>query len=388
MIPSKIRGIAAPLKARLRLAMLWAATLAAAGADAKAAEFRLFPASPPRPRYFSDFRLDGQPGLRIADLEHSYPWSGGGRPDLGLVPAAPPEAEDRQEQPPAHEAAPPPAPKKLFTTGTTLWTVAAVIGGVAQGIEAPLKYGWTSFHTIDEGWFGRDTYAGGADKTSHFIISSGVSRLLYEVYTRQGHTQDQSALLAFGAAFMSGVTVELFDAASVYGFSFQDLTADALGSAAGVLIQRNHLQDLLGLRVGGAGGDIPQWAVGSSEEYLGVSYNDEIFVGDLKLGGLITRLHGKPGIARFFLTSVVYFTRGYGYAPPLPSRYQEVGFELGLNFPEILKAVGVQETTWWGQVLYAFFGFFRIPYTQIGAYYNLSNHKWYGPAAPYHYYSY
>ena len=34
--------------------------------------------------------------------------------------------------------------------------------------------------------------------------------------------------------------------------------------------------------------------------------------------------------------------------------------------------MGVQETTWWGKGLYAFFNFFRIPYTQVGAYYNLS----------------
>jgi hypothetical protein len=132
--------------------------------------------------------------------------------------------------------------------------------------------------------------------------------------------------------------------------------------------------------------DIPPEAVGSSEAYLGRSYSDEIYAADLKLGGLITRLHGKPGISRFFLTSFVYFTKGFGYQPPLPTRYQELGVELGLNFPEILKAVGVNDTTWWGTGLLAVFNFFRIPFTQVGIYYNLHDHKWYGPGAPYHYY--
>ena len=79
-------------------------------------------------------------------------------------------------------------------------------------------------------------------------------------------------------------------------------------------------------------------------------------------------------------------TKGYGYDPPVPSRYQEIGFEVGLNFPAIIKALGVSNETWWGDILIRAFEFIRIPYTQIGAYYNLTNHKWYGPGAPYHYY--
>ena len=50
-----------------------------------------------------------------------------------------------------------------------------------------------------------------------------------------------------------------------------------------------------------------------------------------------------------------------------------------------LKAAGVNDSTWWGDFLLRAFRFFRIPYTQVGAYYNLKNHKWYGPGAPYHY---
>jgi hypothetical protein len=215
---------------------------------------------------------------------------------------------------------------------------------------------------------------------------SGISRTLYETYTRQGHTVDESSGLAFATTFMVGTFVEVLDGVSVYGFSFQDLTADALGAAAGIMIQRCGLQDLIGLRVGPAETEIPEPAIGSSQEFLGVSYSNEIYVADLKLGGLITRLHGNPGFARFFLTSFAFFTKGFGYVPPLPTRYQEIGFEIGLNFPEILKAFGVSDNTWWGTGLLAVFNFFRFPFTQVGVYYNLYNHKWYGPGAPYHYY--
>jgi uncharacterized protein YfiM (DUF2279 family) len=387
MISSEIRDKGAPPGTRLCRLLLAAAALAAVAAGAKAAELRLFPESPPPLRFFPDFHWDGESEVHIVDLAHSYPWSGSGGPSL-LGEAPDPSGGEEPQEPPAGQEATvtQPKPKKLFNTGVTLWTVGALLGGVGQGIGAPIKYGTESWHFTAEGWFGYDTYAGGADKVSHFIVSSGVSRLLYEMYRLNGLTEKQSFYLSLAATVTAGIFVETGDAVTVYGWSWEDLTVDVLGATSGLLINRYHLQDLLGLRLGPAGGEVPAGAVGSSVEWLGSSYNDEIYTGDLKLGGLITRLHGNPGIARFFLTSVVYYTRGFGYDPPLSSRYQAMGFELGINFPEILKAAGVKETAWWGKVLYAFFNFFRIPYTQVGAYYNFKDRKWNGPSAPYHYY--
>ena len=384
MISSKIRNTAALLKARLQRATLLAAALSAVAAGAQADEFRLFPASPPGPRDFADFHWGSEPQLHIVDLEHSYPWGGG--TEIHIEIPAPLETAYLQETPPPSPDAPPAAPKKLFTTPTTLVTAGALLGGFLQGLGAPLQFGWQSWSFTNEGWFGRDTYVGGADKVSHFVISSGVSRALFEAYTAQGHPVNQSFNLALATAFMAGAFVEIMDGVSVYGFSWEDLTVDALGSAAGLLIQRNHLQDLIGLRLGLATTEVPPEFVGSSVETLGHSYNDEIYAADFKPAGLVRRLGGKPGFERYFLTSFVFFTRGVGYDPPLPTRYQEIGFEVGLNFPEILRAFGVTEKTWWGTGLIAIFNFFRFPFTQVGVYYNLFDNKWYGPGAPYHYY--
>jgi len=361
------------LLARIPRATILAAALAAVAAGANAEEFHLFPEPAPGSR-FADVHWIEAP-VRTIDFE-----------SLG---GAPPEnATWPNEDPPKVWGAwtPRPRPEKLFTTATTVWTAGAVAAGVLQGLGAPLQYGWVPYNTTDEGWFGRDTYTGGADKVSHFILSSGVSRLLYEAYTHLGHPPEQSFRLAVATAFTSGLMVELMDAFSVYGFSFQDLAVDALGSTAGGLINRHHLQDLLGLRVGLSETPIPASAIGASVPTLGRSYNDEIYAADLKLGGLIRRMNGDPGIARFFLTSFVFFTKGFGYDPPLPTRYQEIGFEVGLNFPEILRCFGVSEKTWWGTGLIAIFNFFRFPFTQIGVYYNLFDQKWYGPGAPRQYY--
>jgi Predicted periplasmic lipoprotein (DUF2279) len=373
MIGRILRDRAARLPGKLARAALFAAVAALGGAGASAEEFHLFPESPPGSRFADVDWTEPPVRVSVLDFENAAlletPW-----PELA------------SEAAPAALMEPHPRPETLFTTATTVWTASAVAAGVMQGIGAPLQYGWVAWNVTDEGWFGRNTYTGGADKVSHFIISSGVSRLLYEAYTTLGHPKDQSFTLAVATAFMSGTMVEIMDAFSVYGFSFQDLTADALGSTAGALINRYELQDMLGLRIGLSETPIPASAIGSSVPTLGRSYNDEIYAADLKLGGLIRRMNRDPGFARFFLTSFVFFTKGFGYDPPLPTRYQEIGFEVGLNFPEVLRALGVSEETWWGTGLIAIFNFFRFPFTQIGVYYNLFDQKWYGPGAPRQYY--
>jgi hypothetical protein len=318
--------------------------------------------------------------LRLVDLEHSYPWSGGGSLDLGLV------APEPQEPPSAPETVAPP-PKKFWNTTTTLWTALALLGGVGQSIGAPIHYGTNAWHFTDEKYFQYDTYAGGADKASHFVISSGVSRFLYDIYIENGQPVEKSFWIAFATTLTAGIFVETGDAVTVYGWSWQDLSADFLGALSGLAIHRYGFEDTIGLRVGPAGGDIPAWASGSSVESLGSSYNDEIYTVDVKIGGLVRKLHGNPGISRFFLVSMAYYTKGFGYQPPLPSRYQSLGVELGINFPAILDELRVPKDKWWGMGLYEFFNFFRIPYTQIGTYYNFRTKKWYGPSAPYHYYS-
>ena len=323
-----------------------AAALLASAAPLPAAELRLFSEAAPRPRYAVSPSLD-EDALCLVDLEHSYPWSGAGSLDLGLAAQEPQDAPEPSAEA-AAETAPPPPPKKLFTTTTTLWTAAALLGGVGQAIGAPIHYGTNPWHFTDEKYFQYDTYAGGADKASHFIVSSGVSRLLYDIYIKDGHTVDQSFWLAFATTLTAGIFVETGDAVTVYGWSCTDLSADFLGATSGLLIHRFHLQDTLGLRLGPVKGDVPPWTSGSSQESLGASYNDEIYTVDFKLGGIVSRVHGNPGVARYFLVSFAYLTKGFGYQPPLPTRYQEAGIELGINFPAILDDLKVPKEKWWG----------------------------------------
>ncbi len=364
-------------------------------AGAVAQEPGVFPTDP-EPRYGSSFDADLS-GFRLADLERPLTWADEGEFRLGGGvsggPIREPEAAGESPAPrrcvlfqcvrPAADA---PPPSKLFTAPVSIWTGAALLGGFIDGIQGPIKYGFGSFHFTDEGFFQSWTYSGGSDKASHFVISANVGGLLYDAYTLNRLTPDQAFWLSLATMVVSGTLVEIGDGLTPYGFSAQDLTADTLGALAGSLIHRNRLDDLVGVRLGEVPTTIPAAVTDGHEAYLGADYSHEVYTADLKFDGLFERMNARPGAARFFLFSFAYLTKGYGYVPPIPSRYQEVGLEVGLNFPEILRAVGVNETTWWGDTLLRVFRFLRIPYTQIGAYYNLANRKWYGPGAPYQYY--
>jgi uncharacterized protein YfiM (DUF2279 family) len=388
MLRTRGRDIIAPIREALARTALVVAVALLPSAALSATGLRLFPDSDPAPRVYAQPDAAGEAGLRLLDLEASYPWSGGSGPDLAAaLELAPPLPGEAEEDPPAPTLVPAPSlTAGLFTTPTIIATAGTIMLGSIYGMSGPWKYGFQSFHFTDEKWFEPFTYAGGADKCSHFVVSSGLARFLYEVYVAQGHSEDQSFALAFASSIFIGFVVEITDGVTVYGFSVQDLSADILGTTAGLLINRNHLEDLLGIRLGKVSTDIPERYIIGREASLGSGYSNEIYTADLKFAGLADRLHYRPGLTRFLMLSVAYFTKGFGYEAPIPSRYQNFGFELGLNVPEILMAVGVKDTTWWGKGLLAVFNFFRIPFTQVGVYYDITNGKWYGPGAPYGYY--
>jgi hypothetical protein len=273
---------------------------------------------------------------------------------------------------------PPPGtpPRDFWSTDTVLTTTGALVIGTFYAASGLWEFEHLDFHFQGDGWFGRDTYAGGADKVSHFSISATVSRELALLYDSFGVTRTQSAAWAFGITAFTGFMVEIGDGLSPYGFSWQDLTVDVLGSGMGVFLTRHGLNDVFGVRVGKVPTDEP---VSHEERYLGSHYGTEIYSGDFKLAGLARRWKIEPSVARFLLFSVTYQTKGYDYVPTLPDKQRLVGFELGINFPEVLAAVGVPETTWWGLALYKVFNFFRIPFTSFGWRYDLNAHKWHGP---------
>jgi uncharacterized protein YfiM (DUF2279 family) len=357
------------MAARWRFPGVSLALLGVLASLASATELRLFPESVPASHYLSPPGVQGEARFRLLEVVHPVPDGQSGGEGAGdHTVAASPTSQD-----------PPATAPKLFTK-STIWATAIVLTGMSvwAALGVPKDH-FNPWHVTNEKFFGKNTYAGGADKCSHFILSASFARELAWVYEKQGHSRDQSLALSLGVTVLSGVIQEIGDAFTPYGYSWEDIVADTLGTVTGVALTRYGLNDLIGLRVGFVPNDVPPPPNDCCVESLGDNYSVEIYSGDLKLAGLAKRLNANFGPARFLLVSATYDTKAYGWAPPRPDRQRNVGVDIGLNLPEILSAAGVPATTWWGTFLYKALNIIRIPYTAFGWHYNLNNHKWHGP---------
>jgi uncharacterized protein YfiM (DUF2279 family) len=229
------------------------------------------------------------------------------------------------------------------------------------------------FHFHSEGWFDPDTYAGGVDKASHTVGSYIGFQAAELAYRALGNTDRTARALAFANVSLIGLLIEIGDAKTTYGFSWEDLTADLAGVFAGVVVSTLKLENTVGFRVG----LVPYSKRIDLEDSSG-SFSRQIFTGDLKLVGFLPRLGVAPGPARFFLVSVTYAARGYQFLPA-EQRERLLGIELGLNLAEIARVLGVRGTRWWHRPLLLVLESFRFPYTAIGVRYDFTGRRWVGP---------
>jgi hypothetical protein len=341
-------------------AVLWLA----AGSTLATESFQIFSPSIPLERYFDPDLDDGFSPFRQVSLSQSP------TPDEQLtldVGALRPGDLAQLFAPSSRQ------PSRFWST--------AVIGGVVAGaVVSVLGAGHEGrgFNFANEEWFQEGTYAGGADKASHFVMYNALSRELGVSFQRMGYAKGRALWMGFGTAMAAGLITEIGDGLTNFGFAWQDLLVDALGSGTAVLVSHYNLDDTVGFRYGKVSADEPPECCRTAG--IGKDYSQEIYTADLKIEGFARRIHVRPGPARFLLLSMTYGSKGYRFSLP-EFRQRNVGIELGLNFPSILSAVGVPEQKWWGRIIYIFFNFVRIPFTQIGYYYDLNKGKWHGPDA-------
>lgn len=264
--------------------------------------------------------------------------------------------------------------KKLQFLAAGVVSVGSIAGGAINAFSDGPYHG---FHFTNEGWFGRTTYAGGADKASHFVDYTILSKELANLYGEMGFSRRDSILLGLGVSAAAGLMNEIGDGINKYGFSWEDLTMDVLGAGSSAVIAAARLDDLIGFRHGVL---VPPAGTKycCAEPRQGRDYSNEIYTADLQFEGVGRRLDWNIGPLRYLLFSVTYSAKGYpGGAPD--ARERQVGFEIGLNFKPILNDLGVQRNTWWGYTLHIVFDNFRFPFTSVGYRYDMNHSKWIGP---------
>jgi hypothetical protein len=141
----------------------------------------------------------------------------------------------------------PPLEHWAYRAAPYLIPVGVAVGGLENSLtDSPLR----SFRFVNEGYFGASTYAGGADKASHFVDYTIVSREIAYVYEKLGYSERTSTLLGLGMGFLGGLANEIGDGFDQYGFSFQDLAMDSAGAITSTLLLATGTQDLVGFRNG------------------------------------------------------------------------------------------------------------------------------------------
>ena len=248
--------------------------------------------------------------------------------------------------------------QRLFSI---LIPVASVGGVMANSLVGYTKNQSFQFHK--EGFFGRNTTNGGADKASHMTDYFVISHLFEDVYRMLGFSENEAILWGFGIAVATGAANEFSDGYTRHGFSWEDLVMDTAGAAYASLVSFTHTKDLLGMR---------------TSHVPGTFYDNDVYAADLKLSGVGQRLGVPIGPLRWLLLSGTYSTKGYRANPPKEEQ-RLVGIEIGLNLQQILNDVGVKKNTWWGYGLHLFADNIRFPYTAVGMRYDINHGKWHGP---------
>ena len=93
--------------------------------------------------------------------------------------------------------------------------------------------------TAHEGWFQRETYAGGVDKMAHGYSLYVGTRLLTRALDWAEAPHEHSVRIAAGIGLSAALAIEVFDALSkkAYGFSKEDLISGALGVGLATIME-------------------------------------------------------------------------------------------------------------------------------------------------------
>ncbi len=183
-----------------------------------------------------------------------------------------------------------------------------------------------NFRTTSEGWFGRDTYAGGADKMGHLFFGYAGTRLMARGFESLGNSPDDALRLGAATTFGTLVAIEVVDGFSKkWRFSYEDAIMNAAGTALGVFFERSpRLDGLLDFRL--------MYRPTRSFDPVG-DYSGQTYL-------LVAKAAGVPALnrsgMRYLELAVGYGSRGFD--EPSPAQRQRCAyFGISLNLSEILN---------------------------------------------------
>jgi hypothetical protein len=192
-----------------------------------------------------------------------------------------------------------------------------------------------SFRTVDEGWFGRNTYAGGADKAGHAYFTYTGARLLTRGFEALGNDPGRALRLGVWTSLGVMTGVEVVDGFSrKFRFSAEDAVANAAGAVFAVLEERfPRLDALVDFRLSYRRSDDAR-RVGDSDPLA--DYSGQTFLLAFKADG-VPRLREVP-VARYLELQVGYNTRGYEPNDGVKvDPHRRISYGIGINLSRLLS---------------------------------------------------
>lgn len=190
------------------------------------------------------------------------------------------------------------------------------------------------FREADEGWFGRNSPYGGADKLAHIYANYVGTRLLSRLFAAVGNERDDAIRLGTWATLGTMTAVEVVDGFSNrWRFSREDAAMNLLGAGLGVLVERKpEIQRIFDFRM--------QYKPsvnrdgGHNFEPFG-DYSGQIYLLAVKARG-IPALQQYP-LLRYLELVAGYGTQGYRTTHDIPGeRTRNIYFGIALNLSEVL----------------------------------------------------
>jgi hypothetical protein len=224
----------------------------------------------------------------------------------------------------------------------------------AAGLTAITAWGianWDYFSTMPsaekEGWFSSSTKEGGADKLGHFYASYALSHLLAHTYENWGYTRKKGLKLGAISSFAIMNWMELGDAFSDYGFSYEDFTMNALGCAAAYFIGScPWLAEKIDFRI--------EYRPQFDTVDVFTDYDNLKFLAAVKLDGFDQVTHP---VLQYLELHLGYYARDFP-DDALSRRNLYVG--IGVNLSKILNGFSLNK-------LSTLTRFFQIPHTYISS---------------------
>lgn len=220
------------------------------------------------------------------------------------------------------------------------------------------------FNFVDEGWFSKNTYAGGTDKLAHFYSHYTIDRLSYYMYRQSGLSRTDALKHSFILATSIGVLIEVGDGLSHYGFAINDLISDMAGIGLGHLLNQNaYLDELIGVQLWWWSDDTAtaQHKRGARLKDPVDDYNNQKYVMNFRMAAVPVLRDFTP--TRYVNLDVGYLSRGFKDSPVGTKLVKKVYTGVSINVSQLLRDFFPKSD--FSYAVSTFSRFYQFPYTSL-----------------------